>query len=59
MELHGPTPNYTPVIHNPALISWQVLTITRLFDAVLELLRERDLRPVTLDEMFGTSRRIG
>jgi len=35
------------------------LTITRLFDAVLELLRERDLRPVTLDEMFGTSRRIG
>ncbi len=35
------------------------LTIARLFDAVLELLRERDLRPVTLDEMFGTSRRIG
>jgi len=35
------------------------LTIARLFDAVLELLREHDLRPVTLDEMFGTSRRIG
>jgi len=31
-------------------------TITGLFGSVLELLRERDLRPVTLDEMFGTRR---
>ncbi len=31
-------------------------TITGLFGSVLELLPERDLRPVTLDEMFGTRR---
>ena len=31
-------------------------TVLGLFDQILELVRQRRLTPVTLDEMFGTSR---
>jgi peptidoglycan/xylan/chitin deacetylase (PgdA/CDA1 family) len=34
-------------------------TVTQLFGQIEDLLRERNLEPVTLDEMFGTSRRTG
>lgn len=34
-------------------------TVTQLFGQIEDLLRERDLKPVTLDEMFGTSRQTG
>jgi hypothetical protein len=34
-------------------------TVLGLFDQITALLRERDLTPVTLDEMFGTSRASG
>jgi peptidoglycan/xylan/chitin deacetylase (PgdA/CDA1 family) len=34
-------------------------TVTHLYEQILEILRERDLTPVTLDTMFGTSRTIG
>jgi hypothetical protein len=32
-------------------------TVLGLFDQLLDLLRQRSLEPVTLDEMFGTARR--
>ena len=32
-------------------------TVTRLYPQILELIKARDLKPVTLDEAFGTSRR--
>jgi peptidoglycan/xylan/chitin deacetylase (PgdA/CDA1 family) len=31
-------------------------TVLGLFDQILELIRQRDLHPVTVDEMFGTRR---
>lgn len=34
-------------------------TVLGLFDQITALLKERDLTPVTLDEMFGTSRATG
>jgi hypothetical protein len=34
-------------------------TVPDVFDQILELLRERRLESVTLDEMFGTSRAVG
>ena len=34
-------------------------TVNQLFGQIEDLLRERNLRPVTLDEMFGTSRETG
>jgi hypothetical protein len=34
-------------------------TVLDVFDQILELLRERRLESVTLDEMFGTSRAVG
>ncbi|MFD1528465.1 polysaccharide deacetylase family protein [Pseudonocardia aurantiaca] len=34
-------------------------TVLGLFDELLSLLRQRRLEPVTLDEMFGTSRAVG
>ena len=34
-------------------------TITHLFDQIIELIQERSLTPVTLDQMFGTSRAAG
>lgn len=34
-------------------------TVTQLFDRLQLLLAERDLEPVTLDAMFGTSRAVG
>jgi peptidoglycan/xylan/chitin deacetylase (PgdA/CDA1 family) len=34
-------------------------TVTRLFPQIAEILATRDLHPVTLDEMFGTSRSTG
>ena len=34
-------------------------TITPLFGQIQALIAERKLEPVTLDEMFGTSRRTG
>lgn len=34
-------------------------TATELFDVVLALIKERNLDPVTLDEMFATSRAVG
>ena len=34
-------------------------TVLGVFDQILELLRERRLESVTLDEMFGTSRAVG
>ncbi len=34
-------------------------TATELFDVVLALIHERNLDPVTLDQMFGTSRNTG
>ncbi len=34
-------------------------TVTHLFGQIRALIRERHLVPVTLDEMFGTSRRLG
>ena len=34
-------------------------TVLSLFDKILELIRERSLEPVTLDELFGTSRAQG
>ena len=30
-----------------------------LFDQLMDLIHSRDLHPVTLDEMFGTSRAAG
>jgi peptidoglycan-N-acetylglucosamine deacetylase len=34
-------------------------TVTHLFPRIAEIIASRDLHPVTLDEMFGTSRRTG
>ena len=34
-------------------------TVTHLYPQILELIKARDLHPVTLDEAFGTSRRTG
>jgi peptidoglycan-N-acetylglucosamine deacetylase len=34
-------------------------TIVGLFDEITDMIRQRDLTPVTLDEMFGTSRATG
>jgi peptidoglycan/xylan/chitin deacetylase (PgdA/CDA1 family) len=34
-------------------------TVLSLFDQLMELIRDRRLRPVTLDQMFGTSRAAG
>jgi peptidoglycan/xylan/chitin deacetylase (PgdA/CDA1 family) len=34
-------------------------TVLGLFDQILALIRDRQLEPVTLDEMFGTSRAVG
>jgi peptidoglycan-N-acetylglucosamine deacetylase len=34
-------------------------TVSHLFRQIGEIIARRDLRPVTLDEMFGTSRRTG
>jgi peptidoglycan/xylan/chitin deacetylase (PgdA/CDA1 family) len=34
-------------------------TVTQLYPQILELIKARDLHPVTLDEAFGTSRRAG
>ena len=34
-------------------------TVTHLYNQLLELIHERGLTPVTLDEMFGTSRKRG
>lgn len=34
-------------------------TVTKLFPQIAELIASRDLHPVTLDEMFGTSRTAG
>jgi peptidoglycan/xylan/chitin deacetylase (PgdA/CDA1 family) len=34
-------------------------TVLGLFDQLLDIIRDRQLQPVTLDEMFGTSRAIG
>jgi peptidoglycan/xylan/chitin deacetylase (PgdA/CDA1 family) len=34
-------------------------TVLGLFDQIMALIRQRDLTPVTLDEMFGTSRATG
>ncbi|GAC1593476.1 MAG: hypothetical protein NVS3B21_14540 [Acidimicrobiales bacterium] len=34
-------------------------TVTTLFDRIQQLLNDRDLEPVTLDTMFGSSRAIG
>ena len=34
-------------------------TVLSCFDQLVELIRSRDLAPVTLDEMFGTSRAVG
>lgn len=34
-------------------------TVTRLYDDLVGLIRERKLTPVTLDEAFGTSRSLG
>ena len=34
-------------------------TVTQLYPQILELIRSRDLTPVTLDQAFGTSRRTG
>jgi peptidoglycan-N-acetylglucosamine deacetylase len=34
-------------------------TVTQLFPQIAEIIASRDLHPVTLDEMFGTSRRTG
>jgi peptidoglycan/xylan/chitin deacetylase (PgdA/CDA1 family) len=34
-------------------------TVLGLFDQILELIKQRQLKPVTLDEMFGTSRATG
>jgi hypothetical protein len=34
-------------------------TILGLFDQVTALIKDRSLQPVTLDEMFGTSRAAG
>jgi peptidoglycan/xylan/chitin deacetylase (PgdA/CDA1 family) len=31
-------------------------TVLGLFDQILELIKQRSLEPVTLDEMFGTAR---
>jgi peptidoglycan/xylan/chitin deacetylase (PgdA/CDA1 family) len=34
-------------------------TVTKLFSAIQEIINSRNLKPVTLDEMFGTNRRTG
>ena len=34
-------------------------TVTQLFGEITALIKERNLTPVTLDEMFGTSRQVG
>jgi hypothetical protein len=34
-------------------------TILGLFDQIAELIKDRTLAPVTLDEMFGTRRAVG
>jgi peptidoglycan/xylan/chitin deacetylase (PgdA/CDA1 family) len=34
-------------------------TVLGLFDQIMDLIRQRQLTPVTLDEMFGTSRATG
>ncbi len=34
-------------------------TVTELFPQILEIIKQRNLQPVTLDEMFGTSRDHG
>jgi len=34
-------------------------TVSQLFGQIEDLIRERNLTPVTLDEMFGTSRALG
>ena len=34
-------------------------TVLDLFPRIQEIIAERDLQPVTLDEMFGTSRATG
>jgi peptidoglycan-N-acetylglucosamine deacetylase len=34
-------------------------TVLGLFDEIIDLIRTRQLEPVTLDEMFGTSRAVG
>ncbi|NMH99552.1 polysaccharide deacetylase family protein [Pseudonocardia acidicola] len=34
-------------------------TVLGLFDQIMALIKERQLQPVTLDEMFGTSRAVG
>ena len=34
-------------------------TVLGLFDQLMDLIHSRDLHPVTLDEMFGTSRAAG
>lgn len=34
-------------------------TVTTLFPELLTVIRERQLMPVTLDTIFGTSRRLG
>lgn len=34
-------------------------TVIHLFDEIEQIIKERGLRPVTLDAMFGTSRATG
>jgi hypothetical protein len=34
-------------------------TVTELFPQILEIIQARNLQPVTLDTMFGTSRTTG
>ena len=34
-------------------------TVLGLFDQIMDLIKQRDLQPVTMDEMFGTSRATG
>ncbi len=34
-------------------------TVLSLFDQIMDLIRQRGLEPVTMDEMFGTSRATG
>jgi hypothetical protein len=34
-------------------------TVSALFDQIQALIAQRGLQPVTLDEMFGTSRAVG
>jgi hypothetical protein len=34
-------------------------TVLGLFDQIMDLIKQRRLQPVTMDEMFGTSRATG